>query len=136
MSIDLNVSTTPVPVTPSSPAESLLARAIRVLSGDIRPDDYLPVSPEDIAFVDGSKARSGVTLLPEYRRKMISSLALQEHHAGNEVLTFHTLDGVVVLGAGEDQVDSLLAGIPSDLHSRTVLEYPPSDEQFLNRSWL
>jgi hypothetical protein len=74
-------------------------------------------------------------LLPEYRRKAISSLALQEHHAGNEVLTFHTFEGVIVLAAGPDEVDAVITGIPPESRARTVLEYPPSDEQFLNRPW-
>ncbi len=126
MSTDLNIPTSPGFVAPPGPpAESPLARAARILSGNIRPDDYLPVSEEDVAFVDGSEARTGIKLLPEYRRKMISCLALQEHHGGNEVLTFHTLDGVIVLAAGGDEVDWIAKSLPREQQSRTVIEYPP-----------
>jgi hypothetical protein len=103
-----------------------LARARRILAGDIRPEDYLPVADDIIAFVDGSEARTGIKLLPEYRQLLIDTHVLQEHHAGDIVLCRHTPDGVIVLAAGPNAVDDLSNDLTPDQQTLTTIEYPPT----------
>jgi hypothetical protein len=104
--------------------ETPVQRAVRILSGNIRPEDYLPVSDDIIAFVADGEARGGVTMLPEYRQRMISDLALQAHHAGNIVLSRHTSEGVIVLALGANEIDRILESLPPDKQALTRTEYP------------
>lgn len=106
--------------------ESLQTRIARILTGDIRPDDYLPVPDEVITFVDRAEARGGVKLLPEYRRRMISQLALQHHHAGTEVLVRHAPDGVIVLATGPDEVDQVAQTLSPEQQALVSVEHPPT----------
>ena len=108
------------------PAESPLDRARRVLRGDVRPADYLSVPDDVIAFVDGTEARSGVRLLPEYHQLHIDNLTLQEHHAGNIVLCRHTGDGVVILAAGFNPVYDLADALSPDERRLIIVEHPPA----------
>jgi hypothetical protein len=105
-------------------AETTILRAVRTLSGDIRKEDYLPVSDDIIAFVADAEARGGVAMLPEYRQRMISDLALQALHAGNIVLSRHTSEGVIVLALGADEIDRVLESLPPDKQALTRTEYP------------
>ncbi len=106
--------------------ESPVLRATRILSGNIRANDYLPVSNDIIDFVAEGEARAGILMLPEYRQKMISELALQAHHAGNIVLSRHTSEGVIVLAVGTDDVDRLLESLSPEQLSLVRIEYPPT----------
>src|SRR5579872_494008 len=104
--------------------DATVLRASRILSGDIQPDDYLPISNDILAFVADAEARTGVQMLSEYRQKMISELALQAHHAGNIVLTHHTANGVIVIAVGVDEIDRILESLPPDKQALTKTEYP------------
>jgi len=108
---------------PDSEAEAQFLRAARILSGDIRPDDYLPVSEDIIAFVADSEARAGIQMLPECRQKMISDLALQANYSGEEILVRYTSVGVIVLGAGS-AVDVLWGHLTTEQKSLVSFAYP------------
>lgn len=105
-------------------AETPLARAKRILAGDIRPGDYLPVPDDVIAFVDAAEAQGGVKMLPEYRRLMIDDLVLQTYHTGDEVLIRKTPQGVIVLAAGPDDVEELYTTLPRELVANIQFYYP------------
>lgn len=117
-------------------AESPLARARRILAGEIRPGDYLPVPDDVIAFVDAAEAQGGVKMLPEYRQLMIDDLVLQHHHAGDIVLCRYTADGVIVLAAGPDHVHTLEDSLSRDQLAQARVAYPASDAELQNRPWL
>lgn len=116
-------------------AETPLLRAARILSGNIRPDDYLPVSNDIVAFVADAEARGGVAMLPEYRQRMLSDLALQAHHAGNIVLSHHTADGVIVLAIGADEIDRVLESLTPDKQALTRSEYPAAIIEDCSHLW-
>jgi hypothetical protein len=103
--------------------ETTVIRASRILSGDIRPEDYLPVSNDIIAFVADGEARGGVAMLPEYREKMILDLALQAYHAGEELLVRYTPEGVIVLTAGS-AVDVLWDQFTPEQKALVSFAYP------------
>jgi hypothetical protein len=96
----LNGQSTGEQSTKLTDIETSVLRAARILSGDIRESDYLPVSDDIISFVANAEAQAGVQMLPEYRQKMILDLALQAHHAGDIVLVRYTPEGVIVLEEG------------------------------------
>jgi hypothetical protein len=83
-----------------------IAEVTRILSGDTRPEDYLPVTEEIKEFVNKEEARIGFQIHQEARQKLYSELALQVHHRDQEVLVKYTPSGVIVLAAGSD-VDPL-----------------------------
>lgn len=105
-------------------AESLVARAKRILSGDVHRDDYLPVDAETVAFVDSEEKQIGIRLLPEARRVLITELILQAHHAGENVLTHHTPEGVFVLAVGLDDANRVSSELTPQQQSLTRLEIP------------
>jgi hypothetical protein len=69
------------------------------------------------------EARVGVQLLPEARQKLYSELALQFHHAGQELLVWHTPSGVIVLAAGDD-VDPLFDQLTKEQKAIIPFAYP------------
>ena len=123
---DLNANGQPLrePLPKEMEAEAVIVRATRILSGDIRADDYLPISTDIIAFVAEAEKRGGVEMFPESRQLILSDLALQAHYAGNIVLSHHRPDGVIVLAVGADEIDHVLEKLPPDKQALTKTEYP------------
>ena len=114
------------PVPESEPA--FLARARRILAGNIRPDDYLPVTPEVAEEVDACLRRlreeEGVPSCEEGIRLLRNDAALQFHCGGQEVLCRRTALGVIVLAVGTKQVHALQQSLDPDNRSGYVMEYP------------
>jgi hypothetical protein len=100
-----------------------VSEVTRILSGDIRPEDYLPVTEEIKEFVSKEEARVGVQMLPEARQNLHSELALQLNHRDQEVLVKHTPSGVIVLAAGSD-VDRLWEQLTKEQKSLVTFAYP------------
>jgi hypothetical protein len=80
----------------------MLARAKRILSGDIRPEDYLH-TPDEVAdtvhemlaqFGEGQVSR-------EFTRRMLNDWTLSFHYGGQHILCKETEQGVIVLALGE-----------------------------------
>jgi hypothetical protein len=97
----------------------------RILSGQIRPEDYLPVTEDIKDFVSEHEARVGIQLLPEARQKLYSELALQTHHRDQEVLVKYTPYGVIALAAGID-VDPLWEQLTKEQKSLVTFACPSS----------
>ena len=100
-----------------------VAEVTRILSSQIRPEDYLPVPEEIVKFVSMEEVRVGVQLLPEARQKLYSELALQFHHTGQELLVWHTPSGGIVLAAGDD-VDPLFDQLTKEQKAIIPFAYP------------
>jgi hypothetical protein len=132
----MSTRATPIPaVEPvanghAAPADldAVLARAHRILGGDIHPDDYLPVTPEVTDAVDAIVRRlaesEGVPANEEGIRLLRNDAVLQFHHGGQMVLCRRTADGVIVLAADADQVFAVQRIIPPTERPGYVLEYP------------
>ena len=98
------------PAAPDPPAAepAFLARARRILAGDVRPDDYLPVTPEvrhrvDL-FLEWARVRgNGVPLAPGVEAKQERVETLSFHHGGVNVAYLEDDAGVIVLGVGLEQ---------------------------------
>jgi hypothetical protein len=102
-----------------------IAEVTRILSGDIRPEDYLPVTEEIAKFVSEHEARIGFQIHPEARQKLYSELALQVHHRDQEVLVKYTPSGVIVFAAGSD-VDPLWEQLTKEQKSLVTSACPSS----------
>jgi hypothetical protein len=100
-----------------------IAEVARILLGDIRPEDYLPITEEIIKFVSTEEARVGVQLLPEARQKLYSNLTLQVHHKDQEVLVHYTPSGVIILAVGDD-VYPLLEQLTKEQRALVTFAYP------------
>lgn len=93
---------------PAAGEPPFLARARRILAGDIRPDDYLPVTPEvrhrvDL-FLEWARVRgNGVPLAPEVEPRQLRMELLSFHHSEENVAYIEDDTGVIVLGVGLDQ---------------------------------
>lgn len=105
-----------------------LDRAKRILSGDIRPDDYLPV-PETVrqAVADHLRpieAEHGFTTSPEAVRHLLNEWTLLHHHDGENVLARYTDRGVLVLAAGSQQMYQVRLHFNPDSRSGFALMSP------------
>ncbi|MBA4063940.1 MAG: hypothetical protein C0501_09555 [Isosphaera sp.] len=112
----------PDTLTPAAPAAepAFLARARRILGGDVRPDDYLPVTPEvrrrvDL-FLEWARARgNGMPLAPgvEARQERVETLSF--HHGGENIVYIEDERGIIVLAVGLDRGTDLFR----EFHGRT-----------------
>ncbi len=110
------------PEQPTAPGETVVTRAERILSGDIRPDDYLNVPPEVISWVDQHLAQFG-TVPPQTRQWMIDNNTLHHYFPDREVICWRTGKGVVVLAHGAE-VDAVLNALTPEQRSKVTTEYP------------
>lgn len=116
-----------------------LARARRILGGDIRPDDYLPVTPEvespvarDFAFaadhvrkrVEAGRAPAGSTFDPSARfdgvgltlaARQRNDYLLSVHYAEQYLAYVEDEQGVIVLAVGPEQTGALIDAFPYEL---------------------
>ena len=88
---------------------AFVARARRILAGDVRPEDYLPVTPEvrhrvDL-FMDWARARAGDQPPPdpEVEERQLRTELLAFHHGGVNLAYIEDARGVIVLGVGLEQ---------------------------------
>lgn len=86
---------------PTIPADTGLARAERILSGDIRPDDYLPITPEvrrltdrEMEYARARAATAGITeLKPEVEQRQLRQNLLLVHAPKNTSAISRTTTG-------------------------------------------
>jgi hypothetical protein len=114
------------PLTSASIADepAFLTRARRILTGDIRPDDYLTVTPEvqrRVALcLQYAKARgNGQLLAPEVEPRQLRQEVLSFHHGGQNIAYIEDDRGVLVLAVGLEQMRSVLETFLSRT-SRTI----------------
>lgn len=98
--------------------QTMLDRARRVLSGDVRPDDYLPVTPEVRAAADFEldhlRTHMKLDIVPEEAARQLRGWLLSFHHGGETIVLVEDNSGVVVLAAGEDEIAALFRTLPDD----------------------
>ncbi|MCI0703205.1 MAG: hypothetical protein L0241_19170 [Planctomycetia bacterium] len=120
-------TTAEVPAEPSR-TEEMLERAKRILAGDIRPEDYLPVTPELMHDLDEYckhlETESGIVATAEARQRMLNDWTLQFHHGGTNVLARYTDRGVLVLAAGNDQIGKVRQHLNPDYRHGFALMFP------------
>lgn len=116
-----------------------LDRARRILSGDVRPEDYLPVTPEveayvarDLAFagehvrkqVEAGRLPAAVEIDPNARfdgqgltlfARQRNQWLLTVHHGGQNVAYLENETGVIVLGVGLEEGGALIRVFPYEM---------------------
>ena len=96
------------PAEPGGPEPAFVARARRILAGDVRPDDYLPVPDEVRAaaadFIRQVETEHGFEVTDEAKQRTLNDWTLFHHHDGVNVLARYTPHGVLVLAAGDQQI--------------------------------
>ena len=106
--------TDPPPAPPAEP--DFLARARRILGGDIRPDDYLPVASEVSALVAEELAqlreREFIDASDDFRVRLVNQWALQYSYGGQPVACRRTDRGVIVFAAGTADIQRFLNHFP------------------------
>jgi hypothetical protein len=131
---------TPAPAPGGEPA--FLVRARRILSGDIRPEDYLPVTPAveagvklDLAvaaehirkqFVAG-RIPAVFEVSPETATRQRNQRLLSAYFGGQNIACVEDEKGVIVLAVGLDQTGALLDAIPYELRKDVFLDTPLPD---------
>ena len=108
--------------------EPYLDRATRILSGDVRPGDPLPVTPEVARAVEVAvqffrtefQTELDAKRTAEYRSRMLLSF----HHPGGSISYLETPDGPVVLAVGLNQVGELVRTIPYELSKDVIFTIP------------
>ncbi len=107
--------------------ETMLTRALRILGGEIREDDYLPMTEEVRQSLGLSEAyirdvRKG-DLVEEARREHIQYLLLTFHCGGRDIVSYQDEHGVAVLAVSHEIRDLLDALSPEQL-LRVCLQSP------------
>jgi hypothetical protein len=107
---------------------AFLTRARRVLSGDIRPDDYLCPPDELVREVEAHYQRvaeeSGVVASDEARRRTLADWTLSHYYGGQLVLRRLTDQRVIVLAVGPNEVGAVEEVFGVDARSGFVREIP------------
>lgn len=116
-------------VEASDAGEPLLTRAKRILSGDIRPDDYLRLpSPAAVRvereFELVQAMRPGSTLTDGARARVRTDRTLEHHFGGQVVACLRTAAGVIVLAAGEEAIAALVQAVPGSDWKGVAIEFP------------
>ena len=102
----------PPPAGAKRATVAMLARARRILAGDIRPEDYLPVPAEVSEGVAELLAPFGKGKVSrKYTQRLLNDWTLSYHHGGQDLLCKPTEQGVIVLALGE-QIRAFLAEVP------------------------
>jgi hypothetical protein len=143
---DSSTDATATAVTDHAPApraESVpdfLDRAKRILGGDIRPDDYLPVTPEvearvqrDLAFAashiqkqfEAGRIPAVFELDPSVPIRQRNEWLLSMHYGGQNIAHIEDDKGVIVLAVGLEQGAALLDAFPYELRKDVGFGAPP-----------
>lgn len=90
-----------------------MARARRILSGDVRPDDYLPVTPEvrravDEAMTHYRERGQGQEPAPEVKPRQLLQELLSFHHGGRDICYIQDERGVIVLATDLPRIAEVL----------------------------
>ncbi len=126
------MSRTETPPAPAAvPAEPAWDRAARILSGDVRPGDYLPETPlvkarvaRDLEYARARGKAFGFEgeFSPEVERRQRDAWLLVAHHPGEHVAYLQDDMGVVVVMTGLDEIGELLDRFPHELRKGMKLE--------------
>lgn len=121
--------------------DAALARARRILEGDIRPDEYLPITPEvkrltdremDYARARGAAAGYTGELDPAVERRQLEQNLLLVHCKNQHVAYIKNETGIVVVITGLEEIGEMLRRLPGELWSeRICVDYPNNDVWFL-----
>jgi|GEM_PF-4308223 hypothetical protein len=118
----------PHPTDTPAPAEpAYLARARRILAGDVRTEDYLPVPDSVRAEVKQYLATLPFEATEAGERELLFDWVFQHHHARDVVLARTTERGVLVLAVGLDQIGPVLERFVIDHHTGFVYICPFTD---------
>lgn len=86
---------------------AFLARIDRILAEQESPP-LMKTPPEVQAKVNPEAARLAQWMTPEALQRMTDDFNLQYHYGGNDVLTWQSPQGLVVLAVGYDQIGRVL----------------------------
>jgi hypothetical protein len=125
--------------TPAAAEPAFLARARRVLAGDIRPEDYLPVTPEvrdrverDLAYIREHVRRAAEAGRIPAAFEPAESTAVRQrndwllsfHHGGQNVACIENDTGVIVLAVGLEQGRAIIDAFPYEQRKDVALATP------------
>lgn len=84
-----------------------LARAARILAGDVRPDDYLPV-PDSVRrevdeYLASVEREIGGPVTPSGRQQVLNDATYYFHYAAETTISKKTDHGVLVLADRDEQ---------------------------------
>jgi hypothetical protein len=121
--------------------DAALARARRILEGDIRPDDYLPVTPEvkrltdrEMGYARARGAAAGYTgeLDPAVEVRQLRQNLLRVHCRNQHIAYIKNDTGVVVVITGLEETGEMLRRLPGELWSeRICVDYIDDDSAWL-----
>jgi hypothetical protein len=111
---DGTASAATAPPTSSVAEPAFLARARRILGGDIRPEDYLH-APEDVReALTKELARFGdQAVSKDTRQRFLNEWVLSFHHGAQPVACQRTERGVIVIAVGTLQIKLFLESYPN-----------------------
>jgi hypothetical protein len=107
---------------------TFLARARRILSGEIRADDYLLTPDELVREVEAHYQRvaeeSGVVASDAARRRTLADWTLSHYYGGQLVFRRQTDQGVIILAVGPNEVGVVEEAFGVDARSGFGREIP------------
>ena len=117
------------PIEPLFAGEPVFDRAARILAGDIRPGDYLPITDEiraktarDMEFAYARGKKYGITEFdPEVEQRQRDQWTLICHHAGEMLAYIKDDRGYLVLASGWPTVEELCRRIPVEDRTHVLL---------------
>lgn len=117
-----------LPTAPAAQPESAWQRAERILSGDIRPDDYLPVTPEVRRLTDREMAYAherlkGVEPHPAVETRQLKQNLLLVHCPEQHVAVIEDDTGVIVVITGLDETAELIRRFPYEQRKHVSYGY-------------
>jgi len=117
-----------MPGTLSPPAESAAARAARILGGDIRPTDYLPVTDRVRFLTDREmdfareRLKGGEPSDAAVQRQLRQNLLLV-HHPDEHVGYLEDDHGIIVVVTGLDEIERVIKTVPFELRKEVCFGF-------------
>ena len=113
--------------------ETIAQRALRLLTGGVRADDYLPMTDEirmaaarQLAFAkDWIQANVAPELLLAKQREEL----LIHYHGGDHIAYFEDANGIIVVAVGLYEISEVLRDIPAEDRRTLILTRPLTDSE-------
>ncbi len=126
----------PLTSTQAKSEPAFLARARRILTGDIHAEDYLAITPEVrrriSLFLEAANARgNGQPLAMEVGPQQLRLELLSFHHGGQNIAYIEDNRGIVVLAVGLEQSSALIETFPDKISGRVSFCVPVTDDLWI-----
>ena len=110
--------------------ETITQRALRILFGDVRSEDYLPMTDEIISAADRqiAFAREMIqgSIAPDLLLAKRREELLIHYHGGDHIGYCEDSNGIIIVAVGLNEISAVPRDIPAEGRRKLILTRPSS----------